>query len=250
MPNDKLKHIVQNTAKNKSPSCPDPHKVFLGSAFEDDMQSVISYLGFLEKVGADYSAITWIRDPDSMEKAINRARYYKGVTSTSSKASNDITMPGSLKEIRQFQSFNDILKTYLGAVRGIANIPLLYCIREHSEVSDADQAGRIGDGGLYDDWDEYGIRCLQHSGPHWKHDNSDLWQIISRLIRDGPGWDYIQSCGTSAGKGDGRQAYLQLKGHAYQFSNVQLIVNDAFSKIHALRFDGNAKQFTFENYIR
>ena len=45
MPTDKLKHIVQNTAKNKSPSCPEPHKVFLGSAFEDDMQSIISYLG-------------------------------------------------------------------------------------------------------------------------------------------------------------------------------------------------------------
>ena len=103
---------------------------------------------------------------------------------------------------------------------------------------------------MYDDWDEYGIRCLQHSGPHWKHDNSDMWQIISRLIRDGPGWDYIQSCGTSTGKGNGRQAYLQIKQQAYQYSNVRMNTNEAFSKLRALRFDGNTKHFTYDVYVR
>ena len=141
-----MKSIVLNTAKNKSPLCPYPERVFLGSTFEDAISAVISWLKFQKSIGGLTTAADWNDTPDAMTMAIDRVDYYLDVEQ--SKATSDIDMPSPFKEMSKFQEFNDNLKTYLRTVRGAANIPIIYAIRETSKVTDSEQDGSVGNNPL------------------------------------------------------------------------------------------------------
>jgi len=246
---DRLKSIVLNMAKNKSPMCPYPERVFLGSTFEDAITAVISWLKFQKSIGGLTTAVEWLDTSGAMTMAVDRVDYYVDVEQ--SKATSDIDMPSPFKEMSKFQEFNDNLKTYLRTVRGAANIPIIYAIRETSKVTDDDHEGSVGNrpNDSYTNWDDYSIRFLQHSGSHYESDNAALWQILCKLVRGGPAWDYIQTYG-SRGNGDGRKAYFELKGQAYQFSNIRLLVNEAHANIRGLRFDGPSRNWSFDKYFR
>ena len=160
-------------------------------------------------------------------------------------------MPSTFKEMSKFQEFNDNLKTYLRTVRGAANIPIIYAIRETSKVTDNDRDSSVGNSPIhtYIHSDDYSIKCLTHSGSHWESDNAALWQILCKLVRGVPAWDSMQTFG-SRGNGDGRKAYFELKGQAFQFSNVRLLVNEAHTNIRSLRFDGPSRNWSFDEYLR
>jgi hypothetical protein len=86
-------------------------------------------------------------------------------------------------------------------------------------------------------------------GTHWETDNTSLWQILSNLVRDGPGWDYIQVF-EKRGNGDGRSAFLELKAQAYQFSNVRLMTDEAHANLRTLKYAGPSKNWNYDKYVR
>ena len=140
---------------------------------------------------------------------------------TNSEGTQDIPLPDQLKDTRKFKDWDDHLNTYLRTLRGAAKCPLVYVIQEEETVTDIERAGTIGIGinDKYRNWDDYAVRCVVMIGPHWESDKMALWQIISKLARDGPGWDYIRHL-EKGGQGSGRLAYNLLYDQANMFSTV------------------------------
>ena len=249
--NEKIKSIMYNITRNKSPECPEPGKVFLGAAFEDKMSILVSWLSFQRVIGASSSAAEWNADAFAGVKTAERIQYYREVKE--SKGTEDLTLPEPLGDMRKFREFEDHLKSYLRTKRGAANIPLVYVIRDIdlSTVTNVERNGTVGSGptDAYKNWDEYSIRCTALAGTHWESDNTSFWQVLSRLVRDGPGWDYIRHYEKS-GEGDGRAAFWALHAQAYQFSSRRIIKNEARKALRNLRFDGPSRGWNFDKYVR
>lgn len=161
-------------------------------------------------------------DTSASTKTFERIQYYQEIKD--SEGTEDISLPEALKEMRGFQDFQDNLETYLRTKHGAANVPLVYVICKDDAVEAKDINGKVGMNSTdsYKNWDEYCIRCVAMSGTHWESDNSSFWQIHSKLVREGPGWDYIRKFDKN-GDGDGRKAYLSYVAQVLVRSPTKLI---------------------------
>ena len=245
----KLKNLLTNVTRTKSPMCPDKGKVFIGAVFEDNASKVTSWLEFQGWMGAPRTAKAWTEDQNAFEKTKQRIQHLKEVKR--SDGTRDIPLPGELKEMKKFREWDDHVKTYLRTIRGATGFPLAYVIREDKAVSENDRMGTVGDGPNYDylSWDDYAIRCTVMTGSHWRNDNMSVWQIINKLVQDGPGWDYIRHLEDN-GQGNGREAYKILYKQANQFSTVRLQKQSARNKMNTLRFSGDTRHYSFDKYVR
>ena len=245
---DRLKNIMYTIMRNRSPDCPDPNLVFIGAVFEEKLSTLISWAQFQKQIGSPVTAMAWNGDPGASKKTNDRIQYYKEVKG--SEATEDIPLPEVLKHMKEFMDFSDHLQAYLRIKRGAANVPLAYVIREEETVTDAERSGGVGPSpALYRNWDELAIRCTTLDGTHWHSDNTSFWQILSNLVRDGPGWDYIRRFEKN-GDGDGRGAFMALKAQAFQYTNVRMIRQEAHQRLRSLRYDGPSKNWNYEKYVR
>ena len=184
-----------------------------------------------------------------MKTTTEQICYHQQVTE--SEGTQDIPLPDLLKDIQRFKDWDDHLNTYLRTLRGAAKCPLVYVIREDEAVTPIERAGTVGDNinDEYRNWDDYAVWCTIMSGTHWESDNMALWQIISKLARDGPGWDYIRHL-EKGGQGNGRLAYNLLYDQANMFSTVRIQKQTARTNLKALAYHGNTRSWTFDKYVR
>ena len=245
----KLKNVIYNINRNKSPDCPQPNKVFLGATFEENVAVLVSWLKFQRVIGGRPTAAAWISDPNARDKTNERIQYLTEVKE--SEGTEDIKLPDALTDMKRFKDFSEHLLTYLRIKRGAASVPLIYVVRDEETVTDVDRIGTVGRASTdaYKNWDDYSIRCVEMVGTHWDSDNTSFWQIISKLVRDGPGWDYIRTF-EKKGDGDGRGAYMALYKQAYQYSNVRALKSEANANLRKLRFDGPTRSWNFDKYVR
>ena len=246
---EKLKSAFHNIQSRKScsPSCPDRNEIFLGATFESQMSVVIEWAKYQKVIGGSPTAVAWNADATAYKLTLERINYHRQIRD--SEGTDDISLPGPLKEMKKFKEFSDSLVAYLRTKRGSCFVPLCYVIRKTEEVTDVERRAFVGINGRYKNWDEHSIRCAVMKGPHWQSDNADFWQILGRLVRDGPGWDFIRGF-EKRGDGDGRGAYLALYNQAFQHTNVRLIKSQARDALRELRFDGERRNFGWEKYVR
>ena len=185
--------------------------MLLGATFEDKLSVMISWLKYQHLIGGATTAAAWNNDRHAMRKTSERIRYYQ--QATDSEGTRDIPLPDALKDMRKFKDWDDHLNTYLQTLRGAAKCPLVYVLRDEEQVTNVERTGTVG-AGVNDDyrnWDDHAVYCVVMTGTHWESDNMALWQIIGKLARDGPGWDYIRHP-EKGGRGNGRSAYNLLSG--------------------------------------
>ena len=236
---DNVKTMVLAIGKNKSPACPDPTKVFLSSTFTTKLCVLVSWIAFQKQIGGDPSPHAWLRDANSNNPSFykdTKARllFYKQAK-LSREAVNDTKLPPSLKNMKKFREFDEHLQNYLRSKFGAAGVPLSYVIRQNAEVTQEARDKRVGSD--YEDWNHYCITCTLLNGPHWGSDNNSTWQIISNLVRDGPGWDFIRKFERQGG-GDGRGAYAALYTQAYQHTHVRTLWMEAKERLQNLKYSG------------
>ena len=128
-------------------------------------------------------------------------------------------------------------------------VPLSYIIRPKAEeaVSQADRDGAVGASQRYADWDEHGRRCTELKGEHYQTDNQAVWAVLSKLVRDGPGWSYIKGC-EKRGSGDGRKAYYILERHCKTSYVVHNEAQIARSVIFRTTWDNSSRNWTLYDY--
>ena len=247
----KLKNTLVRVSKSKSTKCPDPSKVFLGAVFEEQLGTLIAWAKFQPKIGVRPTAFAWNSNPTAASQTYDRLQYYEEIKD--SDGTEDISLPPPLKDMKHFRDFEDNLTSYLRIKRGAAKIPLSYVIRENEAVTADDRDGLVGPNEAYEDWDDYGIQCVVMKGTYWANDNASVWQILQKLVKDGPGWDFIRQYekrGKIKGNGDGRKAYKALFAQAYQYSSVRTLTIETRKKLLGLRFAGPSRNWTYDKYVR
>ena len=106
---EKLKNIIYNVSRNKSPLCPDKDTIFLGATFEDKMSVMITWLKFQHLIGAATTATAWNNDQQAMKTTTERIRHHQQVTE--SEGTRDIPLPDLLKDMQRFKDWDDHLNT-------------------------------------------------------------------------------------------------------------------------------------------
>ena len=62
----KLKNIIYNISRNKSPMCLDTKKVFLGASFEDRSSVVVAWLKYQRIIGGVPTSGEWNNNPNAI----------------------------------------------------------------------------------------------------------------------------------------------------------------------------------------
>jgi hypothetical protein len=93
---------------------------------------------------------------------------------------------------------------------------------------------------------EQSIAMAPLTGPDYMRDNARVYAIIKQLILEGPGRSYIMSVDRVS---DGRAAWLALINHFEGDSYRNRNVEDAYSALERIHYEGEQKGFNFEKFI-
>jgi hypothetical protein len=151
----------------------------------------------------------------------------------------DIKKPPIMYKAQDAKVTLEEIKSYLKQKRGHYGTPLVYVIRENSELPAQDPG--YGQPTLEQEL----ITRTPHSGTLFVRDNRAVWRIIRNTVKDGPGWDWIKRLEAQE---DGRSAYFQIRDHFVGASYSESILDDANNRILNTFYDGKSRNFTFEDY--
>ena len=134
--------------------------------------------------------------------------------------------------------FESIL-SYLGVKTGESGVPLLYVVREESDLP-------TGDPGFgTPSFDEEIQSRGRHNGHFWRGDNKMVWLIVKALTEGTSAWTTIKSYARS---NDGRGAFLALL-EAYMGVDIKLLLmKRAETTLANAVFDGKSKSWTWTKH--
>jgi hypothetical protein len=141
----------------------------------------------------------------------------------------EVQKPIELANLSKWSKFYELFSTFLSQVKGAANTPLSYLIREHEEVMqemlDADYASTV----------DHLVATMVLEGAHFDLYNRTLYNELKALIVDGPGWAFVRKFDKAK---DGRKAVLALKAQAEGFSSTLTCKTKAYASIASAVYRG------------
>jgi hypothetical protein len=145
--------------------------------------------------------------------------------------------PDKFKLGSSWKVFAEALETYLGQLLGSGRVPLKYVIRR-TEVPTPNA--------LYQTKLEQNTAMAPLTGEAFPRDNAKVYGIIKQLVLEGPGRSYILPYDSIAG---GRQAWLALRAHYEGEGFRNRNVDEAYTTLEHLFYEGEKKGFTFEKFL-
>jgi hypothetical protein len=155
------------------------------------------------------------------------------------RADKEVTakMPDKFKSPLNWKIFSEAMETYLGQLKGTGHIPLSYVIRRLAQPpQDAQYQTEL----------EQSIAMAPLIGPDYQRDNVRVYAIIKQLVLEGPGRSYIMPFDRIS---DGHAAWLALIGHFEDDSYRNRNVEDAYSSLERIHYEGERKGFNFEKFV-
>ncbi len=146
-------------------------------------------------------------------------------------------MPDKFKNPSAWKIFAEALETYLGQLRGTGHIPLRYVIRRLATPPRDAQ---------YQTEQEQSVALVPLQGPDFQRDNVRVYGIIKQLVLEGPGRSYIMPFDRA---NDGRGAWLSLVAHFEGDSYPNRNVEDAYTMLESIHYEGERKGFNFEKFV-
>jgi hypothetical protein len=143
-------------------------------------------------------------------------------------------IPDKFKLPSMWKIFAEALDTYLGQLKGTGRIPLRYVIRRLA-TPDVNA--------VFETELEESIALAPLTGPDFQRDNVRVYGIIKQLVLEGPGRSYIMPFDKTS---NGRAAWLALIGHFEGDSYRNRNVEEAYSTLEHLHYEGERKGFNFE----
>ena len=129
---------------------------------------------------------------------------------------------------------------YLMSLRGAADIPLSYVVRDR-EVPTAEDHAR-----QYPTVDLRLIAITRLGGSHYEIDNRTVFNEVLAWVQDGPGLVHIQIHTRTR---DGRAAALALRQFCEGSARTQTRLQNAKNRLHKLVFSGQSRNFDFDKYL-
>ena len=153
---------------------------------------------------------------------------------------SEMSKPIALTEMGKWTKFWELFTTYLGRVRGAAEVPLKYLIRETAEVTDVIRNA------AYASTEERLIAVMVHTGSHYALDNRTRYDELKPLVIDGPGWGFVKQFDKMK---DGQSAVLALKSQAEGLTAKLMRKTKAYSSIEQSVYRGPRRGFNFDSYV-
>lgn len=151
-----------------------------------------------------------------------------------------VSKPEKFSEMAKWTKFYELFVTYLSRVKGAANLPLTYLVREKGEVT---QEIRDAE---YETTEDRLIATTVHSGNHYAIDNKTLYDELKPMVIDGPGWSFIKQYDKSK---DGRKAFLALKQQAEGQAAKLARKTKAYATLEQSAYRGPRRGYTFDSYV-
>ena len=141
-----------------------------------------------------------------------------------------------------WRNFKDGITGMLFAVRGAMNIPLLYVLRDHDEVTPEIRENE------YLDSDDFLMAVVAVSPPTtiFKADNTRVWNLIYPLIHNTNAWEYIKQFES---KKNARAAWKILTGRGEGESQRDTKQVAAERSLMTLMYDGSHKRYTWATHL-
>ena len=150
------------------------------------------------------------------------------------------TIPNGLKDLSKWRIFWDRLDSYLTCIHGAAEVSLNYVYRPTEIVTPAIRDVDYATNG------EMYYNCTRLSGPHYKADNTRVFEVLKTLTIDGPGWTFIRLFNRTH---DGRAAVMALRLQAEGDAATLTRKESAYNAISLTRYSGPMRNFTFSSYV-
>jgi hypothetical protein len=152
----------------------------------------------------------------------------------------EVQKPVVLSDLGKWTKFWELFTTYLSRVKGAANTPLSYLVREHAEVT-AEIAAMD-----YGTVEDRLIATTVLQGAHFDLDNRTLYDELKPLVVEGPGWAFVRRFDKQK---DGRGAVLALRGQAEGPAAELTRKAKAYASISSAVYRGLRRGFSFANYV-
>lgn len=154
---------------------------------------------------------------------------------------DDLDMPEAFTRVDTARVVIENLDDYLLRKRSETGVPLAYVVRDFVTLPIPAEDPGFG----LPTYVEEMIRRAPHGTPQYETDNQLVWNVVRQITHGGPAWNWVSRFARNS---NGRDAYIALKthylGNAYQLRIRAL----ADSRIETAFYDGQNRNFTFENY--
>jgi hypothetical protein len=172
--------------------------------------------------------------------ALNQAQMMRQSLKDDSRADKEMVAkaPDKFKNATNWKIFAEATETYLAQLTGSGRVPLSYVIRRVAVLPDPDIAFETEQARM--------IALAPLNGSSFQRDNAKVYGIIKQLVLEGPGRTYILCFDSAA---DGRSAWQALRDHFEGDGFHNRSVEDAYSTLEHLAYDGERKGFTFERFV-
>ena len=231
-----IKSMAEHVLRYPHPNRPAGASVYLSAKAIRNLKTLRYWITLRRRVDGEITPEAFTEDTlYETEARMQEIKDYKRA-----EKGEDIEKPPKLKSMSKWTSFWEALNTYLGSIRGAAEVPLTYIIRDHGTVPpDAHEQE-------YDTFDELYHTTTVHEGTHFQADNTRVWHEIKAVIQDGPGWDFIRKFERTK---NGRGAVMALKKQNESLNGITTRKNKAYTALSTLRYDGPKKNWTFDQYV-
>ena len=156
-----------------------------------------------------------------------------------------ITLP-SLKGHENWISYRDKFLSNLAITPGSNGTPLSYIVdptprtikRANQDYIDVDSTN-------LESWDIYAQNQV-HFGPHFRKDNSKVWQLLKRSLLGSQPYHHIDHC---LRQENGRRAWESLKSYYEGEDYVNKTVQECLTRVRTMYYRGETPRFNFEKFI-
>lgn len=139
----------------------------------------------------------------------------------------------------KWRPFYEGFKGHLAVARGCMNIPLLYVVREHSEVTAAMRDD------TYTSSDERLMNLVVLTTDEYSQDNSRVWDLLRPLVYGTSAWNYVKQYDRSE---DGRMAFRVLQRRGEGDAALDARRTKAEDVITTTKYTGRSKRYTLQHY--
>lgn len=139
----------------------------------------------------------------------------------------------------KWRPFYEGFKGHLAVARGCMNVPLLYVVREHTEVTETIRNA------TYSSSDERLMNVVVLTTDEYKEDNRRVWDLLRPLVYGTSAWNYVKQYDRSE---NGRMAFRVLQRRGEGDAALDARRTKAEDIMTNTKYTGRSKRFTLQHY--
>jgi len=182
------------------------------------------------------------------EAAVSHARFWTKYKSIK-ESENDEDTSGDLPKLKgatTWIAFRDAFKYKLSEIMNTRGFPIVYLINYDVRPVSHGNATLLEAAYVTLDEELTFEQRTVHFGPDYRTDNKRFWAMLEGALLNTDPFNLIAQYGKTK---DGRKAWTALKAHYEGEDYIQIVREEAMSKLKNVHYKGETRNFKWENYV-